>query len=126
MALSVRTQALSLLLACALGVGLGLFYDLLRPIRRRGGSLFWDLLFCLTAAVVCFLFAMRAGDAALGTGELMSALLGLLLYLRLLSPFCFPIFESFVRNLGVLLKMSQDALKKVPDFAKKLFPNKRG
>ncbi len=126
MALSVRTQALSLLLACALGGGLGLFYDLLRPIRRRGGSLFWDLLFCLTAAVLCFLFAMRAEYAGLGTGELMSSLLGLLLYFRLLSPFFLPIFENIIRILRAFFKKAQDVSKKVRSFAKKLFQNQQG
>ena len=76
---SIRAQALLLLLAFALGAGLGLLYDLLRPLRRRTGDALWDLLFCAAAALGCFCFAMRSEHGRLGSGELAASLAGSLL-----------------------------------------------
>lgn len=121
MELSIRTQAVSLLLACALGMGLGLVYDLLRPIRRHRGDFVWDLLFCLCAAVSAFLFAMRSPGGVLGTGEILLALFGLLVYYHLLSPTLLPVFGKTYRRIGGFRIITQKALKKVAQDAKKLF-----
>ena len=126
MALSIRAQALSLLLAFGLGLGLGLLYDLLRPLRRRGGDALWDGLFCLCAACLAFLLAMRAGNGVLGTGELLFSLLGLLAHLRFLSPVCSPVFETGAAKIGALLANTQILIKKVCFSAKKLFQNSQG
>ena len=121
MGLGIRAQAASLLFACAGGAGLGMFYDLLRPIRRRGGDTLWDLLFCVCAAGLAFLLAMRAESGTLGTGEIASCLVGLLLYLWLLSPLLFPVFEKSVETIGVFFKKAQFLAKKVWTWIKKLF-----
>ena len=123
MGVSLRAQAVSLGLACALGLGLGLVYDLLRPIRRHSGDTLWDALFCLFAAGAAFLFAMRAGSGALGTGELLLCLLGLLAYFRLLSPVLLPVFGILDRKIGAIWIFTQNSGKKVLLFAKKLFQN---
>ena len=65
MALSIRAQGLSLLLALGAGAALGLLYDLLRPLRRRSRDGLWDLLFCAAAAACCFLLAMREENGRL-------------------------------------------------------------
>ena len=124
MGLEIRAEALSLLLAGGLGAGLGLLYDLLRPLRQRGGESFWDLLFCVTAAGAAFLFAMRAENGVLGTGEMLLSLTGLLLYLWCLSPLLLPRWEGKVQKTGVILKKTQEYAKKVPETAKKLFQNR--
>ena len=121
MALSIRLQAVSLLLACALGMGLGLMYDLLRPIRRRSGDFVWDLLFCFCATVSAFLFAMRSPNGVLGTGDLLLAMLGLLLYFHLLRPVLLPVFGKIDRTFGGFWINTQKSLKKVAQAAKKLF-----
>ena len=126
MALSIRGQAFSLLLACGFGLGLGLLYDMLRPIRRRGGDTIWDALFCLSAAGAAFFLAMRAESGVLGTGELLMSLLGLLAYFHFLSPACFPAMEALVSKIGVLLANTQLLIKKVAFSAKKLFQNSQG
>ena len=113
MGVSLRSQGVSLLLALTAGVGLGILYDLLRPLRRRCGDMLWDLLFCAAAAFLCFCLAMRAGSAALGTGELAASLLGLLGYLSLVSPFVFPIFENLVNRIGVFPIMALISKKKI-------------
>ena len=126
MALSIRAQALSLLTAFGLGLGLGLLYDMFRPIRQGGGDTLWDGLFCLVAACLSFLLAMRAETGVLGTGELLLSLLGLIAYFRFLNPVCLPIFETIAANIRVLSSKAQVSIKKVWFSAKKLFQNLQG
>ena len=121
MTLDIRTQALSLLLAFAGGAALGLLYDLLRPIRWRSGNALWDALFCLCAASLAFLFAMRSESGTLGAVEILSALLGLLSHRRFVSPALLPILDRLAQKIGVLWIYTQIFAKKVPDTAKKLF-----
>ena len=125
MGLEIRAEALSLLLAFALGAALGLLYDLLRPIRRLAWAGLWDLLICLCAAAAAFLFAMREENGVLGTGEILLSLAGLLLYLRLLSPLLLPLWEKCVQEIGAFAQKAQENAKKVPENAKKLFQNRR-
>jgi len=119
----LRAQALSLMLACALGMALGLLYDLLRPVRRHGNNTLWDVLFCLCAAVGAFLYAMRSPDGMLGTGEILLCGLGLLSYFHLLSPLFLPVFVKLDRVIGAIWIFTQNSGKKVALFAKKLFQN---
>lgn len=123
MTLRIRAQAVSLLLGFVLGVGLGLFYDALRPIRRRSGDLVWDTLYCLFAAAAGFVFAMRAPDGVPGTGELLLTLFGLVLYFQLLSPVIFPIFGKIDGLIGVFWINTRKTGKNFLLFAKKLFQN---
>ena len=94
MGIRPSAQALELLEALLLGVGLGLGYDLLRPPRRRsgrlGGSLL-DLLFALLAGGAAFLLAMSTETGRTGLWELTAALLGFLFYLYALSPVVLPL-----------------------------------
>jgi hypothetical protein len=126
MGVDIRAQALSLLLGCALGAGLGLLYDLLRPIRRRGGDTLWDLLFCAAAAFLCFLLAMREENGRLAGGQLMSSLAGLLLYEQLFSPPLAPLADRSAAGISTIWIFSADCLKKIQKNAKKLFQNSRG
>ena len=100
MGIHPSAQALELLEALLLGVGLGLGYDLLRPPRRRsgrlGGSLL-DLLFALLAGAAAFLSAMNSSGGRTGLWELSATLLGFLLYLYALSPAVLPLLEGWCR-----------------------------
>ena len=80
-------EAAALLPALLLGIGLGLVYDLLRPLRRRAAwaAAWTDALFVLLAGVAAFALAMCAPDGRLGLWVLTAALLGFLLQLHLLS-----------------------------------------
>ena len=90
MAQSIRVQALFLLLAAGLGAGLGLLYDLLRPLRRRTNDALWDLLFCLAAALA-----------------------GFLLYVHALSPSVAPVLERLTRGIGSIWIFMGGRLKKI-------------
>ena len=68
---------------------------------------------------------MRAENGTLGTGELLLALAGLVLYMQALSPLLLPRWEGRVRKIGVFLANAQKFTKKVPQNAKKLFQNSR-
>ena len=79
MSLSVSHQGWALLLSLAMGVGIGLVYDILRPARRHSGAALarlLDALFAVTAAAALFFFAMASGNGRLGTWELAAALVG--------------------------------------------------
>lgn len=121
MASSIRAQALFLLLGAAAGFALGLFYDLLRPLRRRSADAFWDLLFCAGAAGLCFCLAMRAENGRLGSGQLMAALGSLGLYEQLVSPILSPIFEKSAALVGKVWKSTEKSTKNFYFLAKKLF-----
>ena len=123
MGVDLSAQALSLLLACALGAALGLLYDLMRPVRRHGSSMLWDVLFCLCAASGAFLYAMRSPGGMLGTAEILLCGLGLLSYFHLLSPFFYPLFVKLDHAIGAIWIFTQNSGKKVLLFAKKLFQN---
>ena len=80
-------EAAVLLPALLLGIGLGLLYDLLRPLRRRveRAAAWTDALFALFAGAAAFALAMCAPDGRLGLWSLTAALLAFLLQLHLLS-----------------------------------------
>ena len=114
MNLSIAHQGWALLLSLAMGLGLGLVYDLLRPPRRAGGTTrtrLLDALFAVTAAVALFFFAMASGDGRLGTWELAAALLGFLLYMHLLSPLLLPPVEKIFRGVGAFLIRLEKLIK---------------
>lgn len=115
MSLSVSHQGWALLLSLAMGVGIGLLYDILRPARRHSGAALarlLDALFAVTAAAALFFFAMASGDGRLGTWELAAALLGFLLYMHLLSPLLLPPMERIFRAMGKFLERTIKLIKK--------------
>ena len=81
--------AAGLLTALLLGAGMGLLYDLLRPLRHRAGRMvpLLDIAFALLAGIGAFLFAMSAETGRLGLWDLTVMLLGFLLWLYFLSRF---------------------------------------
>ena len=128
MNLSIAHQGWALLLSLAMGVGIGLMYDILRPARRHSGTALarlLDALFAVTAAAALFFFAMASGDGRLGTWELAAALLGFLLYMHLLSPLLLPPVEKIFRGVGAFLIRLEKLIKKVQNKLKKLFPKIR-
>lgn len=125
MGLPIRAQALSLLLALGTGAALGLLYDLLRPIRRRGRDAVWDVLFCAASSSLCFLLALREENGRLAGGQLLGGLLGFCLYLHLLSPLFLPTLERGALFWEQNWKSMKDRFKKRQLFRKKLFQNQK-
>ena len=120
MELSITQQAMSLLYFSALGLALGLLYDLLRQLRYSWGrAILWDGLFCSVAAAGCFVLSMEQGK--LGVWDILLTLALFCLYINYISGFIFPViahvfglFSSFVRFL----------VKKY-FFIKKIFSNRK-
>ncbi len=128
MELNLQRQLLGLLKALALGLTLGLGYDLLRPPRSRGGRLLavlGDALFALLAASGCFLAAMEADSGRLGLWELTAALLGFCLYQQALSPLFLPIFTSGFDLLCRVRRLHKKISAKSQNSAKKNFQKVR-
>ena len=81
-------QMRSLILALAVGAGLGLAYDLLRPIRARAGkpwTIIPDIVFCAFSGTAAFFYAMGAGNGRMGICQLGAMTAGFLLYLYIFS-----------------------------------------
>ena len=129
MTVDVGRQGLELLLAAALGVGLGLLYDMGRALRRQriGWTAPADLLFALVFFLVLWLTGIYAGGLrlfhCLGIG------LGACVYFLTLSPHTVRIFRRFFRSLGCIVRKIRARGAKganiLQKHAKKLFPYRR-
>ncbi len=121
-------QALGLLEALLLGLGLGFGYDLLRPPRRRSGGLaagLLDLFFALLAGGAAFLLAMSRQEGRTGLWELAATLLGFLLYLHGLSPGVLPLLESWYRMMFNTMRLFKKVEKNLRKSAKKTFQTRK-
>ena len=128
MALDLRRQALSILGALLLGLALGLAYDLLRPPREGKGRLLTallDALFCLTAAIAAFLYAMRSSNGRLGFWELTASFAGFLLYLHLFSPVFLPYMQKAWHLMCTIIDLCKKFTVKCQISAKKNFQKVR-
>ena len=125
MEIKVEEQALALVLAGLLGFAVGLSYDMLRPLRRRGGKPLAAAtygVFALICTSCLFVFAMQADDGRLGTWELAASLLGFLFYMHALSRYVLPLVERFFQIIGKFANTLGEYIKKVQNLLKKLFP----
>ena len=124
MEIDIRRQALWLAAAFALGAALGLCYDILRPLRRKCGTVGAagiDFVFALLSCAGLFVFSMSADSGRLGLWELCAALLGFLGYIYTLSDYIFNaldrVFSIFLNVCGKIKKF----LEIIPNSAKKVF-----
>lgn len=128
MGICPSAQALELLGALLLGLGLGLGYDLLRLPRHRigtlGGSLL-DLLFALLAGTSAFLLAMSTQAGRTGLWDLSATLLGFLLYLHALSPAVLPLLEEGYRMMFSTIQLFKKIEKNLWKSAKKTFQTRK-
>ena len=94
----VSQQLLLFLRSIALGLCLGLVYDLLGALRVLGGRI-WsgvlDTLFCLTAAAAAVLFVL-AGDGELRIFVALGILGGAVLFRWLLGPLLRPVWAFWL------------------------------
>ena len=122
MELSISQQAAGLCSFGALGLGLGLLYDLLRPLRyySRGGG-FYDALFCAGAGLGLFALGMRSGRP--GLWETACALLCFCLYINCLSPLLLPRFLGIIEFVHKCSLFLLQSTKKLQISVKKFFTN---
>lgn len=128
MGIRPSAQALALLEALLLGIGLGLGYDLLRPPRRRSGGLIGsllDLLFALLAGAAAFLLAMSRQAGRTGLWDLSATLLGFLLYLHALSPAVLPLLEQGYQVMFNTIRLFKKIEKICGNLQKKSFQTRK-
>ena len=123
MSLDPAAQARALGLCLAAGVLLGLYYDLLRPLRllplpRLIGGLA-DLAFWTAAALLLFACALLLGDGRVRLYMAAGVLAGAAAYFLLLSPPVRRLLALTGRTLARIPRLLVLPLKKLPLFEKK-------
>lgn len=120
----MSAQLMLFLQSILLGVCLGLLYDLLRALRRRGGGPVWlgilDGLYAVAAASSLFFFVMT-GDGELRLFVLAGTIGGAVLHFCLFSGPMAPLWDFW---LGILLlpwRFLENFIKKLGSICKKLF-----
>ena len=106
-------------IACLLGLGLGLYYGFLRPLRPKY-TLLSDLLFLPPAfyAWLYLSFAICRGDIRLGYS--MGLLVGVLLFDGTVGRWLRPVFQSFWGAIGKVFRFFYGIIKKFLKNCKKL------
>lgn len=109
MEISVAAQAVSLAGALALGVAVGLLYDLFRILRVRipwrvmGG--FLDLVFWLLVTAALFVYTVAVGDGRVRFFLVAAILGGAVAYFLLLSRWALKLGYLFADLLGLLWRL---------------------
>jgi hypothetical protein len=133
MELPVALQALQFAVSGGVGLGLGLFYDLLRAFRRRcrGIGAVLDLFFALILAAALLLMALYAGQGVFRLFMLLGTALGAAFWFLTISPFFRSALDRLFAILDQILRFLLSPLVKtckiVKIFLKKgfLFVEKR-
>lgn len=122
MGISIEKQALSLLCFACIGLGTGLLYDMIRPMRYRSKAEFlWDGLFCFLSAGLCFVLSSAFGS--MGLWDMAAACGGFCLYINYLSPAIFPFLLSFSNEFEKLCRLLAEKIKKLMFLVKKSYTN---
>lgn len=91
--------------ALLLGLIAGLYYDLLKTIRRHGGgTMLFDLLFWLAVAITLFIQTMTMGQGRVRIFMLVVNAIGALLYFLMLSK---PVLEILSKVLDKVLQFAK-------------------
>jgi len=129
MGLSIGSQLVELVSAIAMGLGLGMIYDVFRVLRLHSGKVLgfiWDIMFCLIMASTLFSLGMKWGGirfysplAAAG-GAALHFVFFSKLWLGILLPLgrAWDALAARARNMGKTLIFQ---IKKILVFLKKIF-----
>lgn len=124
----METGIVSLLLAAAVGIGAGILYDGLRPVRRAVVPLAAALLdgvFCALAACALFFLTMSSKSGALGLWEMSAAAAAVLLYFHSFSRFFSSFFAAAFDKQLAAARKAKNAVKKSIASIKKFFQKTR-
>ena len=121
MEIRIQDQCTVLILSFVLGALLGFVYDLVRPLRyTKSGALsvITDVLYCLFAGWLVFLFAMWADGGRLGTWEPCFAALGFAAYLYTLSDPVLRVYARLRERMGGAIATVKKFLQNSADASK--------
>ena len=106
-----KLVAANLLTACAIGLGLGLVYGFLRPLRKQSAA-FADLLFglCVFTAWLYLAFGVCHGDLRLGYGAGLAV--GAIVWECTAGKLLRPVFRGFWHSVFRVLGFPARFLKK--------------
>ena len=108
MTVSVAAQANCLLGALVLGAATGVWYDLLRCVRRglrsMAVAIVLDLLFWCAVTCVIFAWSVAAGDGKVQLSLCAGLVTGGLLYFRFLSPVVVSLLSLLLQGVNFALK----------------------
>lgn len=127
MEISNSAQVIEFVLSLLLGIGFGIFYDIVRVIRRRipflGSAL--DFILPLAIAIGMLLFALYAGGGILRIFMLAAVVLGAAMYFAMLSPLILGVLFLFADLINSIICLLLTPIKFLFDFlwnfSKKLF-----
>ena len=119
----ISEQMARFLQSILLGGVLGLWYDLLRPLRRLGGRIWGGVLDVLvsTVSVFCVFFFTMAGDGELRLFVLLGVAGGVVLFFCLLSQPLRPIWDLWFRVFMLPVGIVKKFFEKLWKICKKLF-----
>lgn len=126
MELYVSRQLLQLVCSAAVGIGIGLVYDVFRILRRclKADALF-DALFWLCCLAALFTLGMDMGEGALHIFMLAFAVLGFASYMLLLSTPVMTVLYKIAHIVSLALSPLKKIIKIFSEVVKKLFSNIR-
>lgn len=109
MTITIGEQLHSLLGALLLGIGAGLWYDLLRALRYRRSpgvvTILLDLLFWVIVTATLFCWSVSAGRGLVQISICAALMVGFLLYFHLFSPLFFPPLRRLIEMISALFRL---------------------
>lgn len=126
MELYVSRQLLQLICSVAVGVGIGLVYDVFRILRRclKADAIF-DVMFWLCCLAALFTLGMDIGEGSLHIFMLTFAVLGFAAYMLLLSRHVMTVLYKIAHIVSLALSPLKKIIKTFSEVVKKLFSNIR-
>ena len=126
MELYVSRQLLQLACSAAVGLGIGLVYDLFRILRRRlKADAIFDALFWMCCLAALFTLGMDMGGGALHIFMLAFAALGVAAYMLLMSAAVMAVLDRIARIISRALRPLKKLEKFFSKVVKKFFSNFR-
>ena len=126
MELYVSRQLLQLICSAAVGIGIGLIYDIFRILRRclKADAVF-DVMFWLCCLMALFTLGMDIGEGSLHIFMLAFAVLGFAAYMLLLSTPVMTVLYKIAHIVSLALSPLKKIIKIFSEVVKKLFSNIR-